>query len=312
MKHSLTVLFMTALLASTRAQDVPAPPDSATDPTNNSGTSLIHRAAQQLAQQEPFQADLRQRVNLFGQSLVGSGTYLQKSSPRGLLVRLDWKIPIADRIASSQQICDGRFLWIRRDLLDGSMLQRVDLDRVREALEQEPATGLHQASWEGVAIVGLPRLLDSLDEYFEFGSPRSAALGGVPVWVVEGAWMPRIDADVATDAGGGSTGENTSRADPARMSHLPTHVRVVIQQSNWMLQRIEYLRRKSNDRAEEREGQTAPPRVIAAIDVVGLSTGLTLDDGLFVCETGRQEIADYTDHYLRNLGVQAASRRQNR
>ncbi len=102
------------------------------------GQSLLSRAVAQLTSLPALEAKLRQKAQLFGQEVAGSGTYLQTQSQRGLLLRLELKLQVGDQQSSLQQVCDGRFLWVRRDVASGVSLGRVDMalsrPRVRRRL----------------------------------------------------------------------------------------------------------------------------------------------------------------------------------
>jgi len=294
MKHRLPIVFVTVLLAALRAEGEPATPAATPNQTPPNGVSLIRQAAQQMNRQASFRANLRQRVDLLDQNVVGSGTYLQKQSSRGLLVRLDWKIPLADRVASVQYIGDGRFLWIRRDLFDSPTLQRVDLDRVHAAFDPGATAGQSEWGWNELTAVGLPRLLLSLSDNFEFQPPRAARLGDLPVWVAEGTRSP------------GRNSRPPARDDPApdrtaRLPHVPTHVRVVVRQQDSQLQRVEYLRAREEDPSGNQAIAAQKWQTLAVLDILDAAGGVPLDDGLFVCDPGQQEVADHTDRYLYGL-----------
>lgn len=294
MKHSLPILIAAAVLASAEVAERPV--SSSPSPSNSqvSGESFVRQAAQRLGNQPVYQAQLRQNIDLFGQRLSGSGVYLQKASPRGLLTRLDWNVPVGDRVASAQQISDGRFLWIRRDLLDGPVLQRVDLDRVRAAVKQDATDSQRPPLMTDLAILGLPSLLENLAASYRLDPPLTATLGNLPVWVVEGAWNPQTTATSKAIAS-----EKPESAKTGSMSHLPTNIRIVFDQQELMLQRVEYLRREENRSTKSDEATEIRLRLLAVIEVVRVANGETPDDRLFVCEPGGHEIADHTDRYLR-------------
>ena len=296
MKHSLPILIAAAVLASAEVAERPV--SSSPPPSNSqvSGESFVRQAAQRLGNQPVYQAQLRQNIDLVGQSLSVSGVYLQKASPRGLLTRLDWNVPVGDRVASAQQISDGRFLWIRRDLLDGPVLQRVDLDRVRAAVKQEATDSQQPPLMTDWAILGLPSLLENLAASYRLDPPRAATLGNLPVWVVEGIGNPqKISASTVIPT------DDPKSAKAGSMPQLPTNIRIVFDQQELMLQRVEYLRREENRSTKSDETTEIRLQSLAVIEVVRVANGETPDERLFVCEPNGLEVADHTDRYLRGL-----------
>jgi hypothetical protein len=296
MKHSLPILIAAAMLASAEVAERPVSSSSPTSDSRDCGESFVRQAAQRLGNQPVYQAQLRQHIDLFGQRLSASGVYLQKASPRGLLMRLDWNVPVGDRVASVQQISDGRFLWIRRDLLDGPVLQRVDLDRVRAAVKQAATDSQRPPLMTDLAILGLPSLLENLAASYRLDPPRAATLGNLPVWVVEGIWNPQTTATSTAIAS-----EKPQSAKTGSTSQLPTNIRIVFDQQELMLQRIEYLRREEDRNTKNAQKAELRLQPLAVIEVVSVSNDETPDDRLFVCEPGGLEVADHTDRYLRGL-----------
>ncbi len=296
MKHSLPILLAAAVLASAGEAERRELPGSAPSDSPVSGGEFVRQAAQALGARSVYQAQLRQHIDLFGQRLSGSGVYLQKSSPRGLLVRLDWNVPVGDRVASVQQISDGRFLWIRRELLDEPILQRVDLDRVRAAVKQDGTDSLRSSLMADLAILGLPGLLENLAASYRLDSPRAATLGTLPVWVVEGIWNPKEMPNSTAIAV-----EKPKSAKAGSMSQLPTNIRIAFDQQDLLLRRIEYLRREESVISKSPEDIQVQLRPLAMIELVSLPDGETPDDRLFVCEPGEHEIVDHTDRYLRAI-----------
>ncbi|MCL4202650.1 MAG: hypothetical protein KJ000_09150 [Pirellulaceae bacterium] len=296
MKHSLPILIAAAVLASAGEAVKSELSASAASDAQVSGGEFVRRAAQTLGTRPVYQAQLRQHIDLFGQRLSGSGAYLQKSSPRGLLIRLDWDVPVGDRVASVQQISDGRFLWIRRNLLDEPILQRVDLDRVRAAVKLDEPDSVRPSLMADLAILGLPSLLENLAASCRFDSPRAATLGTLPVWVVEGTCNPQKTPNSTVIAT-----EKPKSAKAGSMSQLPTNIRIAFDKQDLLLRRIEYLRREESEISKSSENVEVELRLLAMIEVIRVSDGEMPDDRLFICEPGNLEIVDHTDRYLRAM-----------
>lgn len=273
-----------------------APAPRSGPPSSEDGQTLISRAAAQLAATPALEAKLRQQVQLFGQELSGSGTYLQKQSPQGLLLRLELKLQIGSQLSSLQEVCDGRFLWIRRDLPDGASLGRVDMERIRAALGDRSQSPLADVTTNCLALGGLPRLVAALAENFQFSTPQAVRSEKSAMWVVDGRWKPERLADLQPDlkeqilAG--------KPFDPRRLSaQLPAEVRAVLGQKDLVPRRIEY-RRPPADSAVDEKTALQP---IAVLEIVEFQMRDNLDDRLFVYQPGNQEVADYTELYLGSL-----------
>jgi hypothetical protein len=293
MKPSLLILINATMLASVLATTSSIPPDTADHASEDSGDALVHQVAREMAVQPVLRAALEQHVDLFGQRFSARADYVQKPSPRGPLMRLDWQTEVGDQTASVQYISDGRFLWIHRELLDAPVLQRVDLQRVRAVVSRTSPSDQPASMASDLAILGLPNLLRKIVQYYRLAGPRPARLGDLPVWVVEGQWNPPELAELAESA----PANRRTRSSP----QLPTHVRVVISQDDWTLRRIEYLRSVSPRRAQWTHEADSPLQPLAVIDVIKSSSTHDPDDGLFQPPDGTLEIVDHTQQFLRSI-----------
>ncbi len=299
MKQTITILVFMAMLASATwpadESEADLPPAGSAD----SGEQLIRRVQEQMMLAPAFQARLNQYIDLFGQRLTGQGTYVQHASPRGLLMRLDWQSTVGDQTASVQHISDGRFLWVRSDLLDGPVLERIDLDRVRgpRATSAYATTQPPISAANGLATLGLPRLLENILQFYRLAPLRSAQLKDQPVWVVEGQWKAPAD----LESGGGHRRGSDANATP-----LPNYLRVIIQQEDLILRRIEYLHVHADRRSTGTDPPDATYRMLAVIDFIESSFPSHLDEGLFDFPTGGDEIVDRTHPLMRYLEPRTA------
>ena len=186
------------------------------------GQELVAQAAQRLLRAPGIEAKTRQRVSIFDQQLVGSGTYLQlHSGPGRLMLRLDLKLQVGERVTSLLQISDGESYWVRRDEPDQTSLSRVNVRRLREAAtevsEKRPDVPVPPSLW--MALGGLPRLLSTLEGHFQFAAPQPIAVGRLPVWRVEGTWKPEILANLLPDQK-----QAILAGEPADLDKLPDHL----------------------------------------------------------------------------------------
>lgn len=274
-------------------------PAIASQPPAPPAENLLLASARRLAELPAVEARLRQRVELFGQTIVGRGVYLQKRTPRGVLLRLDLTMQVGGREVSLTQVCDGRFLWIRRDLDDANSLSRVDIQRVAEATRKAKAKPLSDSTTNWLVLGGLPRLLESLDEHFEFAPPRPAKMDKSQVWILEGTWRAKRLAKLLPDQA-----KTILAGKPADLTQLapqlPSHVVVVFGQADLMPYRIEY-RRVSHQASGAGAVSRASPLVV--LDLLELRRRDDLEEDQFRYDPGEQEVADQTDLYLETLGL---------
>ena len=262
------------------------------------GQSLLSRAAAQLTSLPALEAKLRQKAQLFGQEVAGSGTYLQTQSQRGLLLRLELKLNVGDQQSSLQQVCDGRFLWVRRDVASGVSLGRVDMDRIREAIRTNGRPTWVDVSTNGLAVGGLPQVLAALAENFQFSTPRAVQSDRASAWVLDGRWKSDRLAELLPDQR-----EKIFSGQPADLTrlspHLPTDVRVVLGRNDLLPYRIEYRRMDDVPTAPAQDGGVSEPMVV--LEILEIRRPEELDQGLFSYQPGNQEVMDYTDLYLQAL-----------
>ncbi len=170
--------------------------DSAPPPPGDqaiaSGQELVAQAARRLLLAPGIEAKTRQRVSIFDQELVGSGTYLQLTQGSKLLLQLDLKLQVGTAGSTLRQISDGNIFWVVRRQGEQTDVSRVRLHRLREvAAEYEQAHVILPPSlW--MALGGIPRLLSQLEQSFLFQAPKPILIGKFPVWSLEGKWKPEV------------------------------------------------------------------------------------------------------------------------
>ena len=242
-------------------------------------------------------SQMRVRTHLMGQALVGSGEYAQLRSSQGLLLRLELAIQAGGQATSIKQICDGRHLWDHRRVGETESLRHIDLLRVERAIAASPAAiGLeHPTSL--LARGGLPKLLASLADHFDFDRTplRRAQLSQVPVWIATGVWKPEKLASLAPDAvAGGQIVFEKLRG------HLPHQVEVQLGQSDLFPYKLTYQRWETKD---------GRPQIVPAVttEFFEVTLGEALDARQFIYHRPSNiSVADDTDLYLRNVSASAA------
>lgn len=174
----------------------------------NAAQRRLREAAAVLERYQTIAAKIRFTGDLFGQQMIGTGSYAQMRNPdpqepANVLSRLDLRIQVRERTAAWQQVCDGKHLWTNRKLPDGGKpedptdpekgynrrLTRVDLAKVVAA-----AGGVSPDSSEprAVGFSGLPHFIESLAAAFEFQGEQTGKIDSISMSVIEGRWQGQM------------------------------------------------------------------------------------------------------------------------
>ena len=297
---ALLALTLTAAVPA-QAEDelVPTPKPAPARPTSTTlaaspGETLMKTAAAEMDLHQSVSAKLRQQIDLFRHQLVGSGTYQQRGRGDAMLLRMELKIQVADRVSSLLQVCDGHSFWVHQDLFDGPTLGRINLDRVRAARQVQPATSEPPGIWP--ALGGLPKLLRNLDDSFFFTTVSETRLDRVPVWSMQGSWEREKLIDMLPDQ---KDAILAGRADFSKlMDHLPDRVRILLGRDDLFPYRIEYWRNVT-----KKGEKTGTPRLLVVMELFEIQLDGALDARLFVYQPGGLREQDQTAGYLKKLGL---------
>jgi hypothetical protein len=260
--------------------------------------ALVAQAAKTALQHESIAARIRQRVDLYGQQLVGTGSYHQLGLPPGQMLRLNLLIDVGDRSTSLQQVCDGRFLWRRLDFDGNPQLSRVDLRRVSKLLKQSPTQVNPAQTW--LELGGLSKLLSGLEQRFQFPIAQKSLLtdqsSELPVWQLTGTWKPDVLMQLlpsqADAIRGGAAADLTEL--PAE---LPQKVQLLLGQDDLFPYRIDFLRE---------DAETGQQIAITTLELFDVEIGGAIDPLLFVYKPGDQEVTDRTQEFIEGLNLKSA------
>lgn len=191
-----------ALTAENGPKADPNNPLARESPNDADGQRLLRQAKEVLGRHFAVSAHITQSVRLFGQEVIGSGSYFEQRSNQGLQYRLELNVQtkVDEQPSSLLEVCDGRFLWNYRKLQGNESLGRVDLAYLQQKIEQGGAAARFRAinNWPGLG--GLPGLLHSFDQAFSFAPPESVQLQPqFPAWKLEGRWRPEVLAKALVD-----------------------------------------------------------------------------------------------------------------
>ncbi len=137
-----------------------------------------------------------------GNNLVSvTGEYKQQGTGTRRNVYWSLKSKLGGVDTSFKQVSDGRFLWTVRNLASGQYIDNVDLWQLRQKATSQmlppkiPAVGEATSSQLSAQTAanfgGLPMLIESLRENFEFTAPRQFRMpDGTEVIGLIGRWQP--------------------------------------------------------------------------------------------------------------------------
>jgi hypothetical protein len=288
--------------------------------TPTDGQALVAAAARAMHESPPLDARLVVQINLLDQSMSGPGTYFHLGHATDMS-RLEMKVGVEGSVTSFQQVCDGRYLWVRRHAGEEKSLVRVDLRRIDRAREVAAVEGSVRATPRYFG--GLPQLLDSLDRCFQFDEPRADQLDEIPVWVLRGTWKPdRLAAMTRPSESGGKDssgnvvsedrGESETASDDATslLASLPRHVphEVVLtlgRDDTFPLfpYCVEFRSTVAGKLTDGGAGEARSTESIVRIEFFSVRRRDDFDQLHFRYEAGDQEIDDRTAPWLERLGL---------
>lgn len=272
----------------------------------SAGASLCRTAREKFRQRREVAAQVRLQIRLFGQSLIGTGTYHEAHIADDHLLRAELKVGIVSGLATFLQVNDGRYLWFLTSLPDADgknepIIRRVDMHRIREL--QELVDNPAESPWTALGQGGLSSLLLQVERNFQLSSPQQGVLHGVPVWMVSGRWpkdrdaskpdAPNVTDDVDREP------DNSSPAGPAS----PDAVTLVFGRDDLFPYLIEFQQCPDASPESERTGVLAsPPTTILVLEFHEVRFNPGLNPQLFSCRIGDQPVQDITDQFIRDFG----------
>jgi hypothetical protein len=273
--------------------------------------ALVERAASQMSQHLSVVAKVRQRGNLYGRELIGSGDYAQGPN-RSRLLRYEIRMKVGAQIVHSLQVCDDRYLWISRQLEDEPIIQRVEVDRILAAYERQaaaqPAPGDVGRMQQALAVGGLGHLLASLRKDFQFHGVAASKLGDLPVQVVTGAWKGEALSGFAASAPKKKDAGRTVGGLVLR-PHVPDQVVLFLGADDLFPYRIEF--RRLPEGAEHGVAAAvagaAPPvnadpnTLLLALELYEVQINVPLEERLFQFAPGSRPYTDVTELYLQQM-----------
>jgi hypothetical protein len=287
----------------TAAQAVPGPPAqplharAAAPPTgteNIPGDSLLSHVAGVLANHPSIAAKVRQRVDLLGHALMGSGIYLQQGRGAERLMRLDLTLQTLGGPNVLQQIDDGNRLWLYRQVGDRKDLAQVDLVRLSRAKSKSPPGPSAETL---LALGGLPKLMTALLDSFHFGMATRSQLDKLAVWNVEGQWKPETLARLLPDQKGAIESGGSAQLKP----NMPDRVVIFVGCDDYFPYRFEYWRQDPNRVATSANDRG---RLLVVMELYEVRLDGPVDPRHFVLQARDVQPVDKTTEYLQRFGLE--------
>jgi hypothetical protein len=232
---------------------------------------------------------------LFGQQLIGWGSYLQVGEGEDKLLRYEMRVQTDEHTISFLHVADGRFLWTRHEMPDGVDLGRVDLKRLRRDLAGATVSPSSRDPSIWMTLGGLYQLLAGLDSNFQFGPTQLTAVGKTEMLSLEGTWNPQ-------------TPPSESTADQATPDgpHIPQRVHVLLRREDLFPYRIEYFRSDAAKQHQgEHDGEGNSRKTLARIEFHDVNLRAGIDPLRFVYKPDETQIEDRTQAMLDALRAAA-------
>jgi hypothetical protein len=276
---------------------VPASPLAVGNQASPTG-ELLRIAGERLNRYASLSALIRYRIHMFGAELIGSGLYQQAGQGTERRFRLELKTKLDKQLASRLQVCDGKALWIYRESSGQRAIERIDIERVRQAVPASQSKPPN-AMVADLAIGGLPMLLEGLQTNFQTVHEEPGYLGDAPMWAVQLEWKPSVLTALAPDQLPRiSAGE---ACDFSALPQVPERVTVYLDHQQLFPCRIEFVGRSGagQGRGDGADGLTA----MLTVEFTDVQFDQPIDSRQFIYDPGRAPVADVTGAFLQGRGL---------
>ncbi len=267
------------------------------------GQILVRRAREILQRYFAVSAHVTQSVRLFGQEVIGSGSYFEQRSNQGLQYRLELNVQtkVDEQPSSLLEVCDGRFLWNYRKLQGAETLSRLDLAQLQQKIEEAGTTARLRAMDQWPGLGGLPGLLHSFDRAFAFEAPESVLLQPqFPAWKLEGRWHPNVLAKALQDDQDNAESQRGVQLEQLPQ-HLPNCVILFLGKDDLFPYSIVFYRLPGSTTTVKAKPNDRPA---IRINLSKVRFNEPIHAGQFAYKPGDLDFSDRTEPYLKKLGLQ--------
>jgi hypothetical protein len=253
---------------------------------------VVAAALAGLGRADSISARLRQRVRVGDRVLVGAGRYVQSGQGEDQRYRYEAALECDTESFEVLDVCDGLFAWsFRRIGPQPAQIERFDVRRVRERLRSlGVADDAAISPWLG----GPQRTLSLMRDWFRFVSIEPGMIEDMPVWVVDGRWVPEHLASILPDRA--EAARRPEGVAPAELPDgMPWCVRLWIGQRELFPFRLEWLAIPGR-----RPVAPAEPEPIAVTEFYELRIGGPVDATAFVYKPAAEDgLLDLTDGHVK-------------
>jgi hypothetical protein len=294
--HLSRVFLIVAAVAPQAAAAV-VPPRAAAARPPSEGDQLLRRAITSLSAHQGVKATVRQQAQLFGYRLLGKGSYLQQGRGAEIRNRLELTIEADGQTSSLLQIADGRYLWSERRDGDSRHVERIDVGRVRKQLGKLTGNAA-PVPHKLLAFGGLPDLLASLLQHFQFAPPKASHLGDMQVYRLVGRWRTAPVTRLAVLAGAPTdSGATTPKKRPS--PRVPREVVVLLGRDDLFPYVIQYAGGPTDETGQGRAAGSS--LAMLRIELYEVQIDGLIDPRQFVYRPDDVESVDATGRYVKRL-----------
>ena len=148
---------------------------------------LLTRTCKRIANSNPFGMSIELTGHLFDHSTVATGQYFQMGQ-KTHRSRLELEFRAGEEVASSFQLCDGRFVYRLQTFGGKQHFEFVDLKRFTE--QTNASAKFTPSNW--IATGGLASLLEQFNQSFNFGAPKQITTADqTQLTIIRGCWNER-------------------------------------------------------------------------------------------------------------------------
>jgi len=254
---------------------------------------IVTSACAAFARCDSVSVKLRQKARIGPRTLVGTGRYLQSGQGENQRFRFESTLTCDSESFEVTEVCDGLFFWgHRRHGADRPTLQRIDVRRVREKLQQ---LGLAEPVDSAPYLGGLPRVLWLVRQRFRFAAAVPGDLRGLPVWIVDGRWDPEALAGLLPDLA--DAARRPEGVPPERLPDgVPWGVRFAIGQADLLPLRLEWLAIPG-----VRPVSAAEPEPIAVLELDAFEFDAPVEPAAFFYQPAGEGLIDVSEMHVKGL-----------
>ena len=272
-------------------------------PSSTKAFDILHKAKLQLANEDAFNAKIRQRVWTGGRLVVGVGTYEQAGNETG---RFNLQVSMHDGGGKHtlQQVSDGRLSWTQSIIGEAKTLKRVDVGRLDEWVRASRKANDFAPRLE---VGAFTEMLTNIQRDYTL-TAQFGKLQDAKVLIVKGKLKDEVRQQIIS---------NTERSNLAEL--YPSNVRVAITLENdantqfgkWLPIRFEFRGDPQKAKNVNSNAASTQGPLISLLEIYSIHPIEPPPVDRFRFDS--QEVINFTnetDRYLRNYGIRLTDRQR--